>query len=147
MKGLQDADPDNERTAAVPGANCATFRGLGIFSVQGLYAHLAATTPQSAFCLEWGEGEVYTHLEFRYHENGSKKNKRMMTVCSKHGLFLTRTWISHLYLHSSQIFNIHTMYKQFYRTPSKNNKKTLLTWRASFLLVVMNSHPPWSPVW
>jgi hypothetical protein len=47
-----------------------------------------------------------------------------MTVYSTHGLFLTCTQKSHLYLHSTQIFNIHIVYKQFYRTPCKNNKKT-----------------------
>ncbi len=31
--------------------------------------------------------------------------------------------------------------------PLEKQQQPLLTWKASFLLVVMNSHPPWSLVW
>jgi hypothetical protein len=50
--------------------------------------------------------------------------KCMMTVYSTNCLFISCTQKSHLYLHSTQIFNIHIVYKQFYCTPCKNNKKT-----------------------
>jgi hypothetical protein len=73
--------------------------------------------------------------------------KCTMTVHFMHGLFLTWTQGSRLYLHNIQPFTIHTMYKQSYWTPCKNNKKPLLTWRASFLLMVTNSYPLRSPVW
>ncbi len=37
--------------------------------------------------------------------------KHMMPMYSTHGLFLTCTQKSRLYLHHIQVFNIHTMYK------------------------------------
>jgi hypothetical protein len=79
----------------------------------------------------------------RFHEI-----KCMMTVHSTHGLFLTCTQCSQLYLHNIQIINIYIMYRQnHYRTPCKSNREPRLTWRASVLLMVANSHPLWSLAW
>ncbi len=65
------------------------------------------------------------------------------TLYSTHGLFLTCTQKSHLYLHNIHMLNIYTMYSSLFIKPFTNNKESLLTWSASFLLVVANFHPPW----
>ncbi len=43
--------------------------------------------------------------------------KRMMMVHSTHGLFLTCTQESHLYLHTVQLIDIHAMYRQLLLNP------------------------------
>jgi hypothetical protein len=52
-----------------------------------------------------------------------QESKCMITVNSTHGLFLTCTQKSHLYLHSIKVFNIHIMYKQLYLTLCKKTKR------------------------
>jgi hypothetical protein len=42
---------------------------------------------------------------------------------------------------------LHNIQAVVIRTRCKNNKDPRLTWRASFLLMVANSHPLWSLAW
>ncbi len=69
---------------------------------------------------------------FRYHENGSKI-KRMMMVHSMHGLFLTCTQESHLYLHNVQLIDVHTMYRQLLIKPLTRKIKTPTYLKCQFL--------------
>jgi hypothetical protein len=50
-----------------------------------------------------------------------KEIKRLMTVNSKQVSFLTCTQKFHLYLHSIQILNIHTMYKWWMKQQGVNS--------------------------
>ncbi len=67
--------------------------------------------------------------------------KRMMTVYSTHGLFLTCTQRFCLYLHNIQIFNIHTIYKQLYQTPYKKKQERTLTYLEGQLLACGDKFP------
>jgi hypothetical protein len=75
--------------------------------------------------------------------------KRMMMMYSTHGLFLTCTQKSHLYLLDIQILNlnIHTIYKQSFFIKPRAKIIMNLHFLGGPASCFLNSHPPWSPVW
>jgi hypothetical protein len=68
-------------------------------------------------------------------------------VYSTHGLFLTCTQSFVIFTQCTINWYLHNIHAIVNCTLCKNNKEPQLTWRASFLLMVANSHPLWSLAW